>query len=219
MIQEMTTCKVRDLGLVDYAEACALQKQCVNDLLDGGSQTLLLCEHPPVLTLGRLTNEKNLLIKNEELAKQEIGIHSVDRGGDITLHAPGQLVIYPILDLANFGKDLRRYLHRLEQVAIDLLGDFDIVASRLSGQTGVWVGKQKIASIGIGVRKWISFHGLAVNVDTDLTLFSMIRPCGLNAEMTSMAKIKGEVVDMAKVKKKMVECFCRNFLLDLLKDE
>ena len=219
MMQEMTACRVKDLGLVDYAEAYALQKQCVNDLLKGGLQTLLLCEHPPVLTLGRLTDENNLLIAKEDLAKQGVTIHPIDRGGDITLHAPGQLVIYPILNLANFGKDLRRYLHGLEQVAIDLLGSFDIVASRFSGQTGVWVGEEKIASIGIGVRKWVSFHGLAVNVNTDLTLFSMIQPCGLKVKMTSVAEIKKSAIDMAEAKKKMTECFCKIFQLDQKKDE
>ncbi len=218
MIQEMTTCCVEDLGLIDYKQAYILQKQHVAEVLNGGPQTFLLCEHPAVLTLGRLADEKNMLIDEKELVKQGIGIHHIDRGGDITLHAPGQLVIYPILDLGNFGKDLRRYLHRLEQVAIDLLGDFDIVASRFSGQTGVWTGGKKIASVGIGVRKWIAFHGLAVNVNTDLNLFSMIKPCGLDVEMTSIAGMKKRTVQMAEVKEKMTNHFCRNFRLECVKD-
>ncbi len=216
MIQQVTKCSVRDLGLINYAEAYELQKQCVSDFLEGGPQSLLLCEHPSVLTLGRLADEKNVLITREELVKHNVSIYPIDRGGDITLHAPGQLVIYPILNLADFGKDLRRYLHQLEQVTIDLLGGFDIVASRIPGKTGAWIGEKKIASIGIGVRKWVSFHGLAINVNTDLELFSMIRPCGLNVEMISMERIKGKKVDLKEVKQKMTECFRESFQLDLI---
>jgi lipoyl(octanoyl) transferase len=216
MIQNETTCLIKDLGLIGYTEAYQLQRTCVDDLLQGGPQRLLLCEHPPVLTLGRLAKTENILIDKTELARRAIEIHAIDRGGDITLHAPGQLVIYPILNLSPLGRDLRRYLYHLEQVAIDLLGGFDIVASRLSGQTGVWTGKNKIASIGIGVRKWVSFHGLSINVNTDLTLFSMIRPCGLNVPMTSIERIKGKRVDMAKVKQEIVRCFQKNFPLEFL---
>ena len=216
MIQEITSCRVKDLGLIDYKRAYILQKECVDELLGGGFQSLLLCEHPVVLTLGRLADEKNNLISEDELIKRGIKVHHIDRGGDITLHAPGQLVIYPILNLTDFGKDLRRYLHRLEQVAIDLLGDFDIVGSRVSGQTGVWTGERKIASIGIGVRKWISFHGLAINVNMDLDLFSMIKPCGLDVEMTSISEIKKKTVHMQKVKERIVDHFCRNFQLDII---
>jgi lipoate-protein ligase B len=215
MIQNTTACRVRDLGLIDYQEAYQLQKQCVRDLLEGGPQVLLLCEHPPVLTLGRLAEQKNILINKQELKKRAINIFPIDRGGDITLHAPGQLVVYPILNLAHFGKDLRRYLFHLEQVAIDLLGGFDIVASRFHGQTGVWVKENKIVSIGIGVRKWVSFHGLSINVNTDLSLFTMIRPCGLDVRMTSMEQIKGKQIDMAEVKQAIVGCFGKEFQLIL----
>ena len=218
MIQEMTICHVKDLGLIDYEQAYVLQKQHVDEVLRGGPQTLLLCEHPPVLTLGRLADGKNLLIGGEELARRGVCVHPIDRGGDITLHAPGQLIVYPILDLAHFGKDLRRYLRQLEQVAIDLLGDFDIVANRFPGQTGVWVGPKKIASIGIGVRRWIAFHGLAVNVNTDLELFAMIRPCGLDVEMTSMAAVKKQEVCLQEVKEKMMGCFLKNFYLQRARD-
>jgi len=206
---------VKDLGTIDYGKAYALQRDHVNTLVQDGMQTLILCEHPPTLTLGRSSDEKHILISQEELDERNVSVHHIDRGGDITLHAPGQLVVYPILDLANFGKDLRSYLRRLEQVAIDLLSDFDIVASRFSGQTGVWTGKKKIASIGIGVRKWISFHGLAVNVNTDLNLFSMIKPCGLDVEMTSMSQMIKRVIDIEEVKKKIVASFCSNFVLNI----
>ena len=218
MIQEITSCRVKDLGLIDYKRAYILQKECVDELLGGGFQSLLLCEHPVVLTLGRLADEKNNLISEDELIKRGIKVHHIDRGGDITLHAPGQLVVYSVLDLTNFGKDLRRYLHQLEQFAIDLLGDFDIVANRFSGQTGVWIGERKIASIGIGVRKWISFHGLAINVDTDLSLFSMIRPCGLDVEMTSISEVKKKTVHVQEVKERIADHFRENFRLDIIRD-
>jgi len=214
-IKENTACQVKDLGVLDYTEAYALQRDYVNALVQGGMQTLLLCEHPPTLTLGRSTDEKHLLISQKELDERNVSVHHIDRGGDITLHAPGQLVVYPILDLANFGKDLRTYLNQLEQVAIDLLSDFGIVANRFPGQTGVWTGKKKIASIGIGVRKWVSFHGLAVNVNTDLKLFSMIKPCGLDVQMTSMSAIKEEVMDIKDVKEKIIASFCNNFVLNI----
>ena len=216
MIQEVTMCKVKDLGLIDYGGAYALQKQHVDELLQGGSQALLLCEHPPVLTLGRLADEKHMLISKKELAERGVTVYHVDRGGDITLHAPGQLVVYPILNLANLRKDLRFYLRRLEQVAIDLLGGFDIVASRLPGQTGVWSVRKKIVSVGIGVCRWISFHGLAINVSTDLKLFSMIKPCGLDVEMTSMSEVKGDIINVGEVKERIIDCFSENFKLDCL---
>jgi lipoate-protein ligase B len=209
----MALCKVEDLGCVDYQQAYDTQTQYVDQLLRGGSQMLLLCEHPPVLTLGRLADEKHMLLSPAEIRRRGVDIHHIDRGGDITLHAPGQLVVYPILDLTRFGKDLRLYLHGLEEVAIDLLNDFGIVASRFLGQTGVWAGDKKIVSIGIGVRKWISFHGLAVNVNTDLSLFSMIKPCGLNVEMTSMAAVKGHPLDMAEVKVRLARHFIQSFHL------
>lgn len=217
VVKEKNGCVLKDLGLVDYHQAYKIQKQCVEELLSGGPQTLIFCEHLPVLTLGRLSNETNILISKQQLTQKGIDVHYVDRGGDVTLHAPGQLVLYPIFDLGHMGKDLRRYLYQLEQVTIDLLGDFDIVANRFSGKTGVWVRDEKIASIGIGVRRWISFHGLAINVTTNLDLFSVIRPCGLDVHMTSMSKIKGEV-NMTQVKKSMVKRLSEQFHLDINND-
>lgn len=215
IFQEKTICQVKDLGVIDYRHAYDLQKRYVDEVINGGIQTLLICEHPSTLTLGRLANERNVLISKEELENRGVCVHHIDRGGDITLHAPGQLVIYPILDLANFGKDLRSYLRQLEQVAIDLLGGFGIVASRFPLQTGVWSGTKKVASIGIGVRKWVSFHGLAINVNTNLALFSMIKPCGLDVEMTSMSELKKKKITMEEVKKMITGCFRNNFQLTI----
>ncbi len=211
IITERTKCQVKDLGCIDYRKAYDLQKKYVDGVLNNEPQTLLLCEHSPVLTLGRLADEDHMLCSHEEMKKNDVDVWHIDRGGDITLHAPGQLVVYPILGLENFGKDLRSYLRQLEQVAIDLLNRFDIVANRFPGQTGVWAGDKKIVSIGIGVRKWVSFHGLAVNINTDLDLFSMIKPCGLDVTMTSMSQVKGVEISMLEVKTVIVDCFKKNF--------
>ncbi len=233
---QTNTREVRDLGLIDYAAAYGIQKECVARVLAGGAQVLFLCEHPAVITLGRLAQEANVL-DLETIRRQGIRVIPIDRGGDVTLHAPGQLVVYPILNLAQSTRDLRLYMHKLEQVTIALLKSFGIVASRISGKTGVFVGSDpsirpttttggltqdfaqeseygeglKIASLGIGVRKWVTYHGLGINVNTDLKLFELIKPCGLDIRMTSIARIKGEVVEMSEVKKRLVECFGREF--------
>ena len=193
----------QDLGLIDYGTAFQIQKRRVQEVIDGALSTVLLCEHPSVLTLGRLGIDQNILWSPEELTKKGIQVIRIDRGGEVTLHAPGQLVIYPIINLNEHARDLKRYLHYLEQVAIDLLHDFGIVATRISGQRGVWVEKNKIVSIGVGVRKWVTYHGLAINVNTDLNLFSMIKPCGLDVQMTSMAKCLGRDIDMIAVKSRI----------------
>ena len=205
-------CEVLDLGLIDYAAAYGIQKESVARVLAGGAQTILLCEHPAVITLGRLSQGANIL-NEEAVIRQEIRVVPIDRGGDVTLHAPGQMVVYPILNLAQSNRDLRLYMHKLEQVAIALLKGFGIVANRISGKTGVFVGPDKLASLGIGVRKWVTYHGLGINVNTDLKLFELIKPCGLDVRMTSIARINGEVVEMKEVKKRLVECFRREFEL------
>ena len=206
-------CRVEDLGLIDYLTAYQYQQECVEKVRQKGRGFLILCEHPAVLTLGRMTKKDNLLKPANEILDQGVNIHNIDRGGDVTLHSPGQLVIYPIFDLTLYGKDLHAFLHKLEQLAIDLLNDFDIVATRFSGRTGVWVGNRKIVSMGIGVRKWISYHGLAINVNTDLKFFNLIRPCGLEVQMTSMAEIKNKFIPINSVKERMIEHFCKNFNL------
>ncbi|MBI5149808.1 MAG: lipoyl(octanoyl) transferase LipB [Candidatus Omnitrophica bacterium] len=209
-------CRVEDLGLVDYEDAWACQKVQVDRVRAGGRPVLLLCEHPAVITLGRLAQEKNILVSRETLEHNGVQVVAVDRGGDVTLHAPGQLVVYPILPLAYWKKDLHWYLAQLEQVAIDLLKSFGIVANRISGKTGVWADNLKIASIGIGVRQWVSYHGVGINVDMDMELFDLINPCGLDARMTSMARVKGVTVEMRDVKECLVKCFHRQFNLPMI---
>ncbi len=204
------TWEVRDLGLIDYDAMYQIQRQCVDEVLQGGRQRLLLCEHPAIITLGRMSNEMHI-IDRQGIKQAGIRVVSIDRGGDVTLHAPGQLVVYPILDLVVYGRDLKRYLYKLEQVAIDLLNSLGIVANRISGKTGVFSGPDKIVSLGIGVRRWIVFHGMAINVNTDLALFDLIKPCGLDVRMTSIADIKGERIAIEEVKENFIRCFGHRF--------
>jgi len=207
----IVVCRVIDLGIIDYKKAYDIQKKYLEEVLDGKEPILLLCEHPTVLTKGRLAKEDNVLLSAEMLKEKCVDVISIDRGGDVTLHTEGQLIAYPIIDLSAYGKDLRKYLYKLEQVVIDLLSDFDIVASRLSGKTGAWIGLKKIASIGIGVRKWVSFHGVAINVNTDLNKFSMINPCGLDVKMTSISEILSSNIEMSKIKRSFIDNFFQQF--------
>jgi lipoate-protein ligase B len=203
---------VKDLGLIDYRQAWALQQEYVEKVVQDRDQGyLLLCEHPPVLTLGRLADRSHILYSENELQERRIAIIPIDRGGEVTLHAPGQLVVYPIFNLESYGKDLHHYLHKLEDAGIDFLTLFGIVGNRISGKTGVWVGDQKVMSIGIGVRKWVSFHGIAMNVNTDLALFRLIRPCGMDVQTTSVSRELNCPVEMADAKEKMVVVFKKIF--------
>ncbi len=194
-----------DLGLIEYRKAYALQKEAVDEVIAGGPERIFFCEHPAVFTLGRLADERYILTPREELKRRGISVLSIDRGGEVTLHAPGQMVVYPILDLKRRGKDLHEYLRRLEGAVIEFLKSYDVAAARNPGKTGVWVGRKKIASIGVGVKKWISYHGLAVNINTDLGLFSLIKPCGLDVDMTSLADIKGQAMDFAIARQRFME--------------
>ena len=208
-------CAITDLGLVDYQEAYQKQKQALAQTLDDQTNRLFLCEHPRVFTLGRLDENKNFLVSPKDIEKKGIDIISVDRGGEITFHGPGQLVAYPIFHLNLTNKDLKQFLCKLEDVIIDLLSYFGIVANRLSGHTGVWIQERKIASIGLGVKKWVSYHGLALNVNTELKYFSLIRPCGLDVAMTSLQKEKGHFFSMQEVKDKLISCFEEKFRLKI----
>lgn len=209
----MQDIEIVDLGTIEYNKAYDLQKNYVQMALEENKGYLLVCEHPAVLTLGRTSKKEHLLISEKELHRREIELISIDRGGDITLHCPGQLVVYPIVDLNYYKKDLHYHLFQLEEVIIELLKDFGIVATRSEINTGAWVGNRKIASIGIGVRKWITYHGLALNVNTPLELFNLIKPCGLDVQMTSMAEIKGHEFNIEEVKEKLIDKFMNIFTL------
>ncbi|GJM21003.1 MAG: octanoyltransferase [Planctomycetota bacterium] len=175
---------VRDLGLIDYAEAWALQKQLVDARRDvGGVDTLLVCEHPAVITTGRGT-------QNDFLREARFPIHEVERGGEATYHGPGQIVVYPIVGLAEGARDLHAYLRALEQACLDACAQFGLGAGRREGATGVWVdGARKLASLGVAARRWVTYHGLALNHSTDLSHFEAIQPCGFEASvMTSLQR-------------------------------
>ena len=196
-----------DLGLMDYAPALELQQTLVAQrYADERPDSLVLLEHPPVFTLGRGGDKKYLLNPGQ------VPVHRVGRGGEVTFHGPGQLVGYPVLDLRQIGKDIHRYLRRLEDVLITTLAEWDIVATRRDGLTGVWVGTDKIASIGIGVRRWVTFHGFALNVNTDLSYFSAIIPCGLpGVRMTTMQQVLKEEIPLNTVKASVVRSLARIF--------
>jgi len=216
LLQREASCRICDLGLIEHAAAYQVQQNMLKEALATKINTLIFCEHPPVLTLGRIATEEHFLFSQKEIREKGVQIVRIDRGGEVTFHGPGQLVIYPIFCLEDFGKDLKVYLKQLEQVAIDLLRCFDILAHSIEGKRGVWVGNQKIASIGIGVRKWISFHGMAVNVNTDLNYFSLIKPCGLDVQMVSMEKFLNRRIVLKEVKAKAIQCFAKNFNLKFI---
>lgn len=182
---------VVSLGTMGYADALTLQRAAAQARIDGGlsHDVLLLVEHPPVITLGRSTDGAHLLADSGMLAERGVGVHEVERGGDITFHGPGQLVGYPIVDLRGHREDLHWYLRRLEDVIIRALATFGIDAERREKLTGVWTGGRKIASIGVHARQWVTWHGFALNVSTDLSYFDLIVPCGIdNVVMTSIAR-------------------------------
>lgn len=187
--------RVVDLGRRPYGEVLALQRALCRERVQGArhEDLLLLVEHDPaVVTLGRSTRASSLPIPAGMLAAQGLEVFDVERGGDVTLHAPGQLVGYPILDLGGFRRDLHWYLRQLEEAQILALEGFGLEAGRNPGLTGVWVGSRKIASLGVHVKQWVTFHGFALNVTTDLALFGLIVPCGIpDVDMTSIARETG----------------------------
>ncbi|WP_243519277.1 MULTISPECIES: lipoyl(octanoyl) transferase LipB [unclassified Candidatus Cardinium] len=200
---------VKQLGLIDYKAALAIQETCYGRLLEqkSGSFTikqphpapcgyLLICQHPPVYTIGRRGSIDHLLVDPAILQAQAITLHHTNRGGDITYHGPGQLVVYPIIDLEKFFTDIHRYLRLLEACVIEVLAYFNIESTRLLGLTGVWLKAnetkkqldRKICAIGIRVSRWVTMHGLALNVNNDLAPFNQIIPCGISKAVTSMQK-------------------------------
>lgn len=198
-----------DLGLIDYEDAYRIQKELVARRRRGEiNDSIILAEHNHVYTVGRAGRMDNLLADLPALDRKGIKVLRVDRGGDITYHGPGQLVVYPILDLNRRSRDLHRYLRELEQAVIMFLKAYNIDAVGLPGRTGVWVGNRKIASIGIGAAGWVTYHGLSININTDLGFFRMINPCGLkDVKMTSLGELLGRNIDMKEVKEKILRCF------------
>ncbi len=182
-----------DLGLMDYGQAWDLQHHLWSRRVEGTVPDMLLfVEHPHVITLGRRGNRSHLLASPELLKEKGVSIFHVERGGDVTYHGPGQMIVYPILHLKDYGYRVVRYVEQLEEVIIRVLRDFGIEGKRDVLNRGVWVKKDKIASIGVAIKRWVSFHGLALNYRTDLSYFDLINPCGLEGvKVTSMEKILG----------------------------
>jgi lipoate-protein ligase B len=177
-----------------YAEALELQREVARDRISGAipQDVLLLVEHPPVVTLGRSSKEKNLISSPAFLAAKGVELFEVERGGDVTFHGPGQLVGYPIIDLKRHKLDLHWYLRTVEEALIRTIGECGIPGERNIGYTGVWTNNRKIASIGVHARDWVTWHGFALNVTTDLSYFDLIVPCGIpGVEMTSIVKETG----------------------------
>ena len=198
---------VRRLGVVDYAAALELQQALVEARRSGTiPDTLLLLEHPPVITLGVKTRGKptNVVASPDELARQGVEVFETGRGGDVTYHGPGQLVGYPILDLSPHRRDVHRYVRDLEEALIRAVGAFGIEAHRVSGLTGIWAGsprrEEKLAAIGVRISRWITSHGFALNVAPDLRHFQLIVPCGIaDRGVTSMEQLLGRPVPMTDV--------------------
>lgn len=205
------------LGRTDYKSAWNLQKKLVDLRHQGEVDDLLLfTEHNPVITMGRAGSPKNVLSSAEELKKRNVELHVIERGGDVTFHGPGQLVIYPILDLNGHGRDLHKYLRNLEQVIIGVLNDYGIEAGTKEGLTGVWADNHKLAAIGVAVSRWITYHGAALNVNTDLDYFKLINPCGItDYPVGSIKSALGKEIGLDEVTGKMEKSFADIFGYDI----
>lgn len=234
----------KDLGHIDYREAWDYQEKLLKENVEvktavrGGAGNprpatcnpplatrnyLLLCQHPPVYTLGKSGHQENLLINDQQLAQKGIQFVQTNRGGDITFHGPEQIVGYPILDLEKFFTDIGKYLRSLEEVIILTLGEYGIKGDRSPGETGVWIEPEllhkarKICAMGVRCSRWITMHGFALNVNTDLNYFNYIIPCGIaGKQVTSMEKELGHTVRMEEVKEKIKRNFAKVFGVDFI---
>jgi lipoyl(octanoyl) transferase len=209
-------CVLRELGRIRYGDALALQNQLAAERKQGLTPDhLLLLEHPHVITMGRNGHHENLLASGEVLDRAGIEFFPADRGGDVTYHGPGQLVGYPILDLRDWKRDVGAYVRAIEQTLIDTLAGYGIQAGRIPKLTGVWAGDRKIAAIGVHLSRWVTSHGFALNVATDLSYFQYIVPCGLTRPVTSMAAL-GVRASLDDVGQCVARHFARNFDCEML---
>jgi len=194
--------------LIEYKEGLKLQKLYEEKSLNSKTDFLLLLEHYPVITIGKSGNSLNILFNEDALKNKGVSVYHTDRGGDVTYHGPGQLVGYPILNLRYYKKDVKWYVKSLEEVLIKVLNEYGIKAEIIPKLIGVWVKNKKIASIGVRIRKWITTHGFALNVNNDLTPFSYIIPCGIkDVDITSMKEVVNKEIDMKKLKKNIIKEF------------
>jgi lipoyl(octanoyl) transferase len=216
----MRPLELRRLGLVPYPEALALQRALVDERRAGRVGDLLLfVEHPHVLTLGVRGDggRSHILVSPDALAVRGVEVYEAGRGGDITYHGPGQVVGYPILDLKPDRCDVHRYVRDLEEVLIRTTRDYGIVARRIAGLTGVWVGEQKLAAIGVRIARWVTSHGFAFNVTANLDYFKLIVPCGIGDRgVTSLAKLLGRGIDHSAVEDRIAAHFCEVFERELV---
>jgi lipoyl(octanoyl) transferase len=226
----------QDLGLIDYKEAWDYQEKRFNEILDVKRNNrreskqdptlsyLLFCEHPHVYTLGKSGDEKNLLVNEEYLNSRGATFYKINRGGDITYHGPGQIVGYPILDLDNFFTDIHKYLRYLEEAVILTMADYGLEGTRSEGETGVWldVGTEKarkICALGVRSSRWVTMHGFAFNINSDLSYFGNIIPCGIvDKSVTSMHTELGREIDMQEVKDKLKGYLTKQFDFQFLKE-
>jgi len=201
--------QIFDLGLIDFKSAWEFQHEVFAQVKSGEFDfALITCQHHPVITLGRSAKKENVLASFEELKQRNIEIFEIERGGDVTFHYPGQLTLYPVFNLAYLKKDIHWFLRELEEVIIDSCVDCGCFLQRRSGLTGVWSGEKKIASIGIAIRHWITFHGVSFNIKSaGLEDFNLIRPCGMNIEMTALEEILGKSIEIGEVEKSLINKF------------
>ena len=203
---------------MSYGEALGIQSKIASDRKQGsGVDHLLFVEHPHVITIGRNGHQENLLAPEETLRRAGIELYESDRGGDVTYHGPGQIVAYPIMDLREWKRDVGAFVRAIEQVLIDTLADFGIEARRIPGLTGVWTGQAKIAAIGVHLSRWVSTHGWALNVSTDLQYFQYIVPCGLAKPVTSMTAL-GVHANTEHVKSALIRHFLQVFNFDIQRE-
>ena len=217
----LNSCHIVDLGLIGYAEACALQKRVVAARKAGAIEdVLLLCEHPHVITLGRNGKRENLLASESVLRQKGVEFHATNRGGDITYHGPGQIVGYPILNLGAIRRDVVWYVRMLEEALIRTTAEFGIVANRVTGKTGIWIEnettEEKLAAIGVHISRWVTSHGFAYNVSTDLRYFELIVPCGIaDRKATSLEKLLKRKVEEKEVAPKIAKHLGELFELEI----
>jgi len=198
-----------DLGIIDYKKAWDLQKEIFNRRVNDESEdVLLLLEHPNTYTLGKTADRENLRGSEDYLESNQISVYDIDRGGDITYHGPGQIVGYPIIDLNNWQQDTHKYLRALEEVIIKTCAEYNIICERNPNHTGVWINDRKIAAIGIKVSRWVTMHGFAFNINTDLNLFNGIIPCGIKDKaVTSLKNELRSDINISEVKELLVKYF------------
>jgi len=201
------------MGLVPYDDGLRLQERAVQRLRSGDApEQLLLLEHPHVFTLGRGADSSNILADRQHLESNSVEVHETGRGGDVTYHGPGQLVGYPIINLKPDRCDVHRYVRDIEEVLIRSIAEFGVTGTRIAGLTGVWVGNEKIGAIGVRIARWITSHGFALNVNTDLSYFKMIVPCGITDKgVTSLSRQTGRSIDTRDVAQIVAENFGKVF--------